>query len=336
MKGAAWRVRSGPEHGGPVARAIALALLLALVGTGELAPAAASQPPEGTEGHEGTRGADGRNLFEWTGVAPIVVAGTSLGEDGHHFDFQVTASLRGDFAVGDELRIDVREANRLRDRMLHPKALRLDEGIDYVLLLEVAAPGGKHRLVRGVYGARELPLEGREAYLEALRAFIEIQDVPSEELKWKRLTELLGATNPLVIGTTLEEFLKFRRGEADLLLTLLPLLDHPQPPLRGDAARLIGQIVDRQREHGTTIDDDIVRAELIARATRDESVPVRVAATEALAAFPPELVDSVLVDIAESDPEQQVRYAAQLVRLERKISGTRENPPASADPPPVD
>ena len=319
-----------------MARAVALLLLLALAGAEGLARAAASQGPEGAEANEGTRGADGRNLFEWTGVAPIVVAGTSLGEDGHHFDFRVTASLRGNFAAGDELKIDVREANRVRDRMLHPKALRLEEGMDYVLLLETTVPGAKHRLVRGVTGARELPLEGREAYLEALRAFVGIQDVPSEELKWKRLTELLGATNPLVIGTTLEEFLKFRRGEANLLLTLLPLLDHPQPPLRGDAARLIGQIVDRQREHGTPIDDETVRAELIARATRDESVPVRVAATEALAAFPPELVDSVLVDIAESDPEQQVRYAAQLVRLERKVSGNRENPPASADPPRVD
>ena len=314
-------------------RAIVLALLLALAGVVVPAPAAA---PEAEEGGDEKHASDGRNLFEWTGVAPIVVAGTSLGEDGHHVDFRVSATLRGAIAVGDELRIDVREANRVRDRMLHPKALRLDEGAEYVLLLERMAPEGKHRLVRGVYGARELPLEGREAYLEALRAFVEIQDVPSEELKWKRLTELLGGTNPLVIGTTLEEFLKFRRGGPDLLLTLLPLLDHPQPPLRGDTAKLIGQIVDRHREQGTTIDDESVRAELIARATRDESVPVRVAATEALAAFPPELVDSVLVDIAESDPEQQVRYAAQLVRLERRTSGTRENPPASADPPPVD
>lgn len=315
-----------------MSRAIVLALSLALAGTVGVALAAAPKPPEGAEG----TGADGRNLFEWSGVAPIVVTGTSLGEDGHHVDFRVTASLRGDLASGDELRIDVREANRVRDRMMHPKGLKLDEGVDYVLLLETTAPGGKYRLVRGVYGARELPLEGREAYLEALRAFIEIQDVRSEELKWKRLTDLLGATNPLVIGTTLEEFLKFRRGEPGLLLTLLPLLDHPQPPLRGDAARLIGQIVERHRESGTPIDDETVRAELIARATRDDSVPVRVAATEALAAFPPELVDSVLVDIAESDPEQQVRYAAQLGRLGRKASGTRENPPASSDPPRVD
>ena len=313
-------------------RAIALALCLSLAGT---LAAAAAAAPESEQG-EGPKGSDGRNLFEWTGVAPIVVAGTSLGEDGHHFDFRVTAVLRGEIAPGDELRIDVREANRQRDRMLHPKALRLDEGVDYVLLLEKPGAERKYALARGVYGARELPLEGREAYLEALRAFVEIQDVPSEELKWKRLTELLDATNPLVIGTTLEEFLKFRRGDPALLLTLLPLLDHPQPPLRGDAARLIGQIVDRHRDQGAEIDDETVRAELIARATRDESVPVRVAATEALAAFPPELVDSVLVDIAESDPEQQVRYAAQLVRLERRTSGTRENPPTPAEPPPVD
>ena len=309
-------------------RALALALFLA----GSLVLVRAAAP----EGQIGPEGEDGRNLFEWSGVAPMVVAGTSLGEDGRHFDFRVTASLRGHAAAGDVLRIDVREANRMRDRMLHPKALRLDDGVDYVLLLETSGPEGKYRLVRGVNGARELPLEGRDAYLEALRTFIEIQDVPSEELKWQRLTELLGATNPIVIETTLEEFLKFRRGAGDVLLTLLPLLDHPQPPLRGDAARLIGQIVDREREHGTPIDDEAVRAELIARATRDQSVPVRVAATEALAAFPLALVDDVLVDIAESDPEQQVRYAAQLVRLERRLAESEQNPPAQGEPKPLD
>jgi len=281
---------------------------------------------------------DGRNLFDWSALAPVVVAGTCLGEDGRYFEFRIAQCLRGDAQPADVLNIDVREANRTRDRMLHPKPLRLDAGIDYVLLLERTGAAGRdrYRLVRGVTGARELPLEGREAYLEALREFIVIQDSGSEELKWQRLGGLLGGSNPILIQTSLEQFLKFRRGDAELLLTLLPLLDHPQPPLRAESAQLIGQIVERQRERGTLEDDEAVRAELIARATRDASVPVRVAATEALAAFPLELVDQVLVEIAETDPEQQVRYTAQLVRLARRRETGGKGQPATVPPPPVD
>jgi hypothetical protein len=282
-------------------------------------------------GRAATAEDDGRNLFDWSGVAPVVVAGTSLGEDGRTVEFRVARCLRGSVEAGAVLRIDVREANRSRDRMLRPRALRLDAGVDFVLLLEPAG-GNRYGIVRGVNGARELPLEGREAYLDALAELIVIQDADSEELRWRRLAALLQGTNPILIHTSLEQFLKFRRGEAELLLTLLPLLDHPQPQLRADAARLIGQVVERRRERGDPVDDEAVRAELIARATRDDSVPVRVAATEALAAFPLALVDDVLVDIAESDPEQQVRYTAQLARLERRREKTEEQ----AAPPPVD
>jgi len=260
---------------------------------------------------------DGRNLFEWSGVAPVIVTGTSLGEDGRYVEFRVASCLRGDVEGRDILDIDVREANRSRDRLVDPRALRLEVGTAYVLLLERNA-SGRYRLARGVHGARELPLEGREAFLSALQEFIAIQDAGSEELKWHRLAALLQASNPILIQTSLEQFLKFRRGEPDLLLTLVPLLDHPQPPVRADAARLIGQIVERRGDGGDLEDDETVRAELIARATRDEAVAVRVAATEALAAYPLAVVDDVLADIAETDPEQQVRYAAQLARLDRQ------------------
>ena len=281
---------------------------------------------------------DGRDLFDWSALAPVVVAGTSLGEDGKHFEFRVTRCLRGGVAPDDVLKIDVREANGTRDRMLYPKPLRLDAGVDYVLLLEPRSEDGskRFRLVRGVTGARELPLEGREAYLEALAECTRIQEGKSEEQKWQRLSTLLGATNELVVQTALGQFLKFRRGSPELLLTLLPLLDHPQPELRADALRLIGQIVTRQREHGSTQDDDAVRTELIAHATRDPAVAVRVAAVEALAAYPLEQVDRVLVEIAESDPEQQVRYTAELMRMSLRKAGGAEGRSATAADPPVD
>lgn len=267
-----------------------------------------------------------RNLYEWSAVAPVVVAGTSLGEDGKHFDFKVEECLRGGLQPGDELRIDVRTANRMRDRTLYPKALRLDDGVAYALLLdEVKDRKPKdpvlYRLERGLAGARELPLEGRDAFLDALRTFIKIQNADGDELRWHLLSRELDGNNPLVLGTALDLYIKFRRGDGEMVLGLVPLLDHPRTEIRAETAELIGLIVDRHWESGTIPDDEALRTELVARATRDEAIEVRVAAIKALANFPAELVDEVLEQIAESDPEQQVRYTAELIRLEQRRAG---------------
>lgn len=266
------------------------------------------------------------NLYEWSAVAPVVVAGTSLGEDGKHFDFKVLECFRGDLQAGDELRIDVRTSNRMRDRSLYPKSLRLDNGVDYVLLLgKVKGREPKepvmYGLERGLAGARELPLEGRDALLDALRVFVKIQNADSEDLRWHLLGKELDGNNVLVLDTALDLYIKFHRGDGDLVLDLLPLLDHPRADLRASAAQLIGLIVDRHWGTGTIPEDEGLRAELIARATRDDATEVRVAATKALANFPPEMVDEVLDQIADSDPDQRVRYIAELIRLEHRRAG---------------
>ena len=114
----------------------------------------------------------------------------------------------------------------------------------------------------------------------------------------------MDGNNTLVLGTALDLYIKFRRGDGEMVLGLVPLLDHPRTELRASTARLIGLIVDRHWESGTIPEDEELRAELIDRATRDDAIEVRVAATKALANFPPEMVDEVLDRIAESDPEQ--------------------------------
>ncbi len=108
---------------------------------------------------------------------------------------------------------------------------------------------------------------------------------------------------------------------------LIPLLDHPQAEIRVETARLIGQIVERYWGEQPFPDDQTLRAELIARATRDDSIPVRVAAVEALSGYPPDLIGEVLDQIADSDPEQQVRYTAELILLEHKRAGSKSSEP---------
>ena len=58
------------------------------------------------------------------------------------------------------------------------------------------------------------------------------------------------------------------------------------------------------------------QAELIGVARRDDTVESRVAATQALAAFGVARVETVLDEIAATDPDQNVRYSAQKILLE--------------------
>ena len=41
-----------------------------------------------------------RNLYEWSAVAPIVVAAQSLGEDGKYVEVRVERVFRGEIAAG--------------------------------------------------------------------------------------------------------------------------------------------------------------------------------------------------------------------------------------------
>jgi hypothetical protein len=104
------------------------------------------------------------------------------------------------------------------------------------------------------------------------------------------------------------------------MAVVIPLLDHPGPVYRAQASRLIGQVLEFHR--GEEIPDGpAVRAELIARARRDESPGVREAATRALAGFPSADVVDVLEEISADDPDQEVRYAAQLLLIELREDG---------------
>ena len=134
------------------------------------------------------------------------------------------------------------------------------------------------------------------------------------------MTALLEENDPFLLSVALDQFLHFRRGEPELLPLVLPILDHPGPLFRTQASRLIGQILEYNREE--EIPDALaVRAELIARARRDESPSVRVAATRALLGFPSADIVDVLEEISADDPDQEVRYAAQLLLISLREEG---------------
>lgn len=268
------------------------------------------------------------NLFEWLGMGDFVVAAENIGSNGKLQEFVVTTSLRGDLPEGTTLSVNLKRANRDRNRALDPKSRKLDLERTYLLLLDREHPPKKdaverYGLVRGLRGIRELPSEGTRAYLDAAGRFIEIHDQKDDRVTWRRLEAMLEDTSPLLIETALEQFLKFRRGDSEIQGVLEPLLEHPSPGIRQRTAELLGQIL---QQHGSPGPAEAarVRQELTSRARRDASIDVRVAATRALDACEGPGVDEVLQTIAADDPDQVVRYTAERLLYERGRRGEAE------------
>ena len=258
------------------------------------------------------------NYFEWSQVASMVVAGQSLGEVGKLIEFRVSHSLRGEVEVGSVIQINLKAANRARRRSDYPFPLRLDADSRFVLLLE---PGGQtksgeplYRLSRGVRSAREIELESQQAVLGALSIFLEIQDFKDDRMTWNRLSELLEETNPILVRNALEQFIKFRRGEPTLFLSLRPLYDHPSDEIRQRAAELSAILLERHAIEEIP-EHEALLTELIGVARRDAAIAPRAAATDALGQFGLERVETVVKEIARSDPDQNVRYAAERILL---------------------
>jgi hypothetical protein len=268
--------------------------------------------------------ASSMNLHEWMGVAPIVVSATVSGGDGRFPLVTVAQVFRGELDVSTTLQVDLRLANRERGETRSP--LRLEQGGTYLFLLERASDTPsegrtRHRLVRGVDGARPVPAEGARALLEAVATLARIQDRRDEFAAWNSFREMLEDPNPILLEIALDQHLKFRRGGVELVGYLRPLLDHPRPDLRRRAATLLGAVVERQQ--GKDLPDaDGLRLELVGRARRDSSSEVREAAAVAVAAFDDPMAFQVLREIAREDPEQAVRYAAERLLYERGQPGS--------------
>ncbi len=269
------------------------------------------------------------NLHEWSAVAPIVIAADVMGDVGKFVEIRVSESIRGELSSGDVVRVDVRRSNRDRNREVDIAPLRLDIGGSYLLLLTPQRPRRdgtvNYQLVRGVRGARELPNEGAEAVLSALRRFVAIQEEVDDRVVWRQMEGLLDDTNPIVIEATLSQFLKFRRGDDKALISVRPLLSHPSEIARERAARLIAQILE---DEPVALEERMaMQGELAARARRDPSVAVRVAATTALDRLNSESAESVIREIAETDPSQSVRYTAEKLLLGRREAANIQGSP---------
>jgi hypothetical protein len=264
------------------------------------------------------------NLYDWMGVAPVVVQADVVEKDGRYVRLVTARVFRGDIEEGKNILLNIRKVNRYID--IGTPALKLPPGSSYLLLLQPAPRRGDKKkaepaydLVRGRNGVRELPKEGAAAVIAALEALIAIQDHKDEIETWKGMRRLLDESNPVLLMTSLQHHLKFARGEPELIPTVRVLLAHPRPDVRETAAELIGKIVQRHGR-GAVPEESALHDDLASHARGDPEVAVRVAATEALNRLWGPRTEELLREIASGDPHQLVRFTAQKLLYERRVA----------------
>lgn len=263
-------------------------------------------------------------LYEWMAVAPTVIAADILADDGKFVRAVTRATIKGGLSVGTVALVDLRQANR--DREEGTPRVDLMKGRTYLVLLK-ASPRGKSELypvfdlVRGVGGAKALPLEGSTATIDAVVRLAEVQERKNDDFLWATLPSFLEDANPVLVDAALDLYVKFRRENIALVSILQPLLEHPRPDFRRRAALLLGRVLGRA-EATTVPERPQLVAELTGRARRDDEVAVRRAATSALAALPDAGIDETLRAIARDDSDQDVRLEAEKSLFERSHGST--------------
>ncbi|NIP92182.1 MAG: hypothetical protein GWO24_01400, partial [Akkermansiaceae bacterium] len=171
--------------------------------------------------------------------------------------------------------------------------IRFEDGQESILLLEpvtdslgmVKSPD-RFRLVGRFHGKIDLPREGAEATIEAVRRLSDIQELADIHQIWDAHRQLILETNPLLVEAGFAQILKFRLGNAEMVPLILDFLDSRDDGFRRSALAVQAQIFERsQRRDEPLGNEDHVVARLLTVAVEDPTASVRVAAVKALKAY---------------------------------------------------
>ena len=265
-------------------------------------------------------------LYDWMATAPIVIAADIAADDSRFVKVVTRSAFKGALIVDSPVLVDLRQANR--ERELGTPALDLAKGRAYLLLLK-ASPRGKKEpypvfdLVRGVRGAKELPVEGSAATLAAVARLSQVQERNNDAFLWAALPDFLEDDNPVLVGAALDLYVKFHRETAGLIPVVSPLMEHPRPDVRRRAVLVLGRAL-RRADSADLPERPEVVAELSGRARRDDDLNVRREATTALAALPDAGIDETLRAIARDDPDQNVRFEAEKALFDRSQAAAKK------------
>jgi hypothetical protein len=256
-------------------------------------------------------------LFQRTGRAVLVVRARALSDATRRPQVLVLETLKGSYPERTRLTlVPHAEDNTRPTPWLHREVFR--KGEESVLFLEpyvddFGRAGDSHtfKVMGASQGKLDLPPEGADALLNAVRRFAGVQALGQMEAQARALRSMLREKNPFLLEAALSECRRFHMGEPQDAPDLIPLVEHARPDLRAGALALLTQILQgadlfaapefpRQR----------VFEAVAARARLDDDARVRSAAVKTLASFGDEAALALLENIGAADASQQVRYEA--------------------------
>jgi hypothetical protein len=273
-----------------------------------------------------------RTLYEKLAFGRTVILGTCI-EQGRFAHVDVNEVLKGDLEF-QRIQIAYRLANMGRASLADDKiAWSLGQRSILILVPDETEDGRVREADRFLLdgsddGKVDVPEEGADALLQAVRRMLEIQRIADQEEQWEAQRELLDEINPHLVEAGFQEVLKFRLGRPGMLSVLDRYLTHPRDSFRLDALRVLAQILEAAARRGQKVDGlETIGGDLLAVLRGDAVAEVRAEAVRTARLTGREDLPEVLREAARSDPAQRVRYEAQ-VALKDLRSAPSAPPPA--------
>jgi hypothetical protein len=269
------------------------------------------------------------SLYQKTGRALLVVRARAVSDSTRRPQLFVLETIKGNYPERTRITIVPYFEDKTRPSTTLKREV-YKEGEESLLFLtpyvdDFGRPGeaGVYSVLGANTGKIDIPPEGSEAMLDAVRRFSAILAMGQMEAQGAALRALLREKNPWLIEAGLQEIRRFQLAEPSDLDALIALIENPRPDFRGGALDLVLQIL---RESGTDIAMEAGRLPafqaVAARARMDDQPAVRARAVAALEAFNDTAALSLLESVGTSDPSQQVRYEALVAarRLRERIA----------------
>ena len=281
------------------------------------------------------KGEEAPTLYELTAHASLVVTARVFSGQVKLAQVDVVEVFRGDGHAGQRLQIAFRDLNLdlgKQDRVAFA------DGETEILFLEpevnwegVRKGDDRYTLYRGRFGKVQLPREGDEIYLEALRVFASMASQKDHRKLYAQIRGLLGNPNPILAETGLKESLRLDLMERSLLPVVLSYLQDPAPGRRTQSLKLLDSFFHNLKPEEVPDDDaSDALSRVLVLARNDPVESVRVAAVQALGSWSGEEVRPTLEAVADQDPAQGVRFEAKVILL-RRDQAAKKNPKPGHD-----
>ncbi len=258
------------------------------------------------------------SLYQKTARSLLVVRARSVSDSTRRPSLQVLEVIKGSYSAPSVTIVPHFEDHTKPTPWLRREVFR--KGEESILFLtpyvdEFGRDAGPEAfaVLHAADGKMEIPPEGSDALLAAVRRFVAIlarKDLESQE---RDLRGLLGEPNPLMIEAGLAECTRLRLAIAEDIPALLALLSQRRPELRAGAVALMAQVISDSRAAGRDLPDrPMVHQRISALARLDGDEAVRLSSVAGLAALGDQTAISLLEQVGREDPSQSVRYAAQV------------------------